>query len=229
MSTQQTQARVISITPLTNTIVQLILEPTYYFAYEAGQYLQIHSHDDLLSYSIANAPLGSHRYELHIRHGQDNAHTERLLADIQKTGMVTLQAPFGDCVLSALSPHKPLLFVAGGTGFAPIKAMIEQLLVHNDTRPVHLFWGARSQSDLYLEEAVLHWQSHVPHFTYYPLVSEKSQDTLVTYLLTKHRQDLRDWQIVINGPLEMVYHTKDALLSHGATLKQLYSDAFRRE
>ena len=120
MKNKQTQAHVESINPLTDSILQLILTPHDYIDYQAGQYLQIVSDNEPLSYSIANAPLGSHKYELHIRHSRDNPSNQWLLAEIKRTGSVTIQLPLGACDLSHLHPNKPILFIAGGTGFAPI-------------------------------------------------------------------------------------------------------------
>ena len=77
------QARVESITPLTDSILQLILKPDVYIDYQAGQYLQIMHENEAFSYSIANAPLGSHQYELHIRHTRDNPYNQPMFAEIR--------------------------------------------------------------------------------------------------------------------------------------------------
>ena len=229
MSEKTTQAQIESITPLTDSILQVILAPDEYIDYQAGQYLQIISENEALSYSIANAPLGSHKYELHIRHSRDNPLNQRLLAEIKRKGAVSIRLPLGDCDLSHLHPDKPIIFIAGGTGFAPIKAMIEQLLAAGEPRPFELFWGARSQSDLYMDEKVTHWQTHVRHFQYFSLLSNTSNETLVTKALTRHAEDLGDWQIVISGPFDMVYGIRDQLMEHGASVTNLFSDAFSFE
>ncbi len=228
MNDKQTQAQVENITPLTDSILQLILAPHDYIDYQAGQYLQILSEQEALSYSIANAPLGSHKYELHIRHNRDNRSNQWLLSEIKRTGAVTIRLPLGECDLSHLHASKPILFIAGGTGFAPIKAMIEQLLAEGEPRAFELFWGARSQSDLYMDEKVSHWQTHVRHFQYFSLLSETSKITLASKVLSRHQQDLNAWQIVISGPLDMVYGTRDQLLAAGALPDNLFSDAFAR-
>ena len=221
-----TEATVESITPLTDSILQLILQPDDYIDYQAGQYLQIISADEAFSYSIANAPLGSHKYELHIRHSRDNPYNQPLLAEIKQKGRVSLRLPKGECHLNRLQPTKPILFIAGGTGFAPIKAMIEQLLAQGEPRAFELFWGARSQSDLYMDEKVTHWQTHVQQFQYFSLRSDTSTATLASLVLDRHTTDLPHWQIVISGPFEMAYDTRDHLLAEGGHPLQLFSDAF---
>lgn len=229
MSNKSITAQVERVTPLTDSILQVILAPGRYVDYQAGQYLQILSNGEELSYSIANAPLGSHKYELHIRHSQDNTSNQQLLAEIKKRGAVTIRLPLGDCHLDKLQANKPILFIAGGTGFAPIQAMIEQLLASGDKRSFELFWGARSQSDLYMDEKVRQWQAHVEHFRYFSLLSNTSKETLASVILDHHQNDLKQWQIVIGGPFDMVYAIRDALLAQGVSSAQLFSDAFSFE
>jgi CDP-4-dehydro-6-deoxyglucose reductase, E3 len=226
MSNEFINAQVESITPLTDSILKLILVPQRYIEYRAGQYLDILLADQALSYSIANAPLGSHKYELHIRHSQTNAYNKLLFAEIKQRGTVTIRLPLGDCYLDRLQTKRPILFIAGGTGFAPIKAMIEQLLATGDQRFFELFWGARSQSDLYMNEIVSHWQAHVAHFRYFSLLSDSTKETLASVVIEHHSNDLKNWQFVICGPFDMVYTVRDALVAQGVPQAQLFSDAF---
>jgi CDP-4-dehydro-6-deoxyglucose reductase len=219
-------ARVESITPLTDSILQLILKPETYIDYQAGQYLQMMHQHEAYSYSIANAPLGSHQYELHIRHTRDNPYNQPLFADIKRQGKVTIKLPMGDCHVGRLHPDKPILFVAGGTGFAPVKAMIEQLLADGDTRLFRLFWGPRSESDLYMDEKVLRWQAHVDHFKYLPVLSGSNQMTLADRVIEQLAREPGDWQIVISGPFDMACNIRNILLAQGALPENLFSDAF---
>jgi CDP-4-dehydro-6-deoxyglucose reductase len=229
VSNTLTHARVVRITPLTNSILQLILELEEYVDYQAGQYLQIISENQEFSYSIANAPLGSHNYELHIRHTRDNPYNQPFLAEIKRKGAVTIRLPLGTCDVSHLHPNLPILFIAGGTGFAPIKAMIEQLLATGEPRAFELFWGARSQSDLYMDDKVMQWQNHVSNFKYFSQLSETSTQTLASMVLARHQQDINNWQVVISGPFDMVYSTRDQLVDNGALASNLFSDAFSFE
>ncbi|MFA5959602.1 MAG: NAD(P)H-flavin reductase [Tatlockia sp.] len=222
-------AEIERIAPLTDRILQLTLAPEHYIDYQAGQYLDILLGRYAFSYSIANAPLGAHKYELHLRHSPENPANQQLLAEIKKRGKLTIQLPLGDCHLNQLDRLKPIVFIAGGTGFAPIHAMIEQLLANGDPRPFELFWGARSQSDLYLNEKVLQWQVHVAHFRYVSLLSTHSKETLASRVLAQHANDLKKWQFVIGGPFDMVFAIRDALIANGVEQGQLFSDAFSFE
>ncbi|RUR12575.1 NAD(P)H-flavin reductase [Legionella sp. km772] len=226
MMQQVVEAQVEKIVPLTDSIMHLILKPNFYVDYQAGQYLNILCEEQEFSYSIANAPLGAQHYELHIRHSLDNPYNQSLFAYIKKHGCVSLKLPYGNCSLDKMDPKRPILFIAGGTGFAPVNAMIEQLLADADPRSFELFWGARSQSDVYLDEKVLNWQAHISRFKYYSFLSEASKENLLSNLLIRHAQDLKEWQIVLSGPFEMVYSLRDVLAEQGVPKEQLFSDAF---
>lgn len=229
MTGKKIRAQVERVEPLTDSIIELVLVPQHYVDYQPGQYLQIFCGQDALSFSIANAPLGSHKYELHIRHDQGNPYNQPLFARIKRQGQVTLALPFGDCYLNQLHPGRPILFIAGGTGFAPIKAMIEQLLATGDPRIFALYWGARSQSDLYMDDKVKQWQAHVSRFRYVSLLSGESRENLATIVKMDYPETLLDYQMVIAGPFEMVYAMRDALVAFGVPREQLFSDAFSFE
>lgn len=227
MITQEVTAQVESTLPLTDSILQLTLTPETYIDYQAGQYLQILSQDNAYSFSIANAPLGSHKYELHIRHSVDNPATKTILDNIKKEGKAHLRVPLGLCHIEALKTDKPILFIAAGTGFAPMKAMIEQLLASDDARVFELYWSARSKSNLYMNELVTHWEQYVSRFRYFSRLSTTSrEETLAAMVLANHAHDLSDWQIVLGGPFDMVYSTRDVLVEAGADKALLFSDAF---
>ncbi|QDQ40017.1 NAD(P)H-flavin reductase [Legionella geestiana] len=229
MSEQTVLARVESISPLTDSILRLVLVPADFVPYYAGQYLQILFGEEPLLYSIANAPLGSRKYELHLRHSPNNPGNCALLAHIRERGEVVLRLPFGDCHLERLDAHRPLLLIAGGTGFAPVHAMLEELLARADTRPFELYWGARSESDLYFSEKVTNWQRHATHFKYASCLADASRHALIKALLTRHAHDLSEWQAVIAGPFDMVFALRDALVQAGMSRAHLHSDAFAFE
>lgn len=225
-----TIAHVERIAPLTDKIIELILTPENFIDYIAGQYLQIFSDNHYLSYSIANAPLGSKKYELHIRHNANNAINNKLFEEIKKKGELTITLPFGDCHVEQVLKNKPVLFIAGGTGFAPIKAMIEQILFNDNSLSFELYWGARSQSDIYLDQQVKQWALHVKKFRYFSLISTKiNKNQLTSEVLKQHPDDLINYQVFIAGPFDMVYAIRDILVGQGFPPEQLFSDAFSFE
>lgn len=227
MISKQTLAKVESVEPLTDSIIQLYLIPETFIPYEAGQYLQINIDNEWLAYSIANAPLGAQKYELHIRHSNHNPMNQRLLSEIKTKGKLQLSLPFGTCYLKNLAPQKPIIFIAGGTGFAPIKAMIEELLATNDPRPIALYWSARSKSDLYMDARVIQWQEHVKYFRYYSLYPKsKNKEPIAALVLKRLGKKLLSCQMVISGPFDMVYATSETLIAGGVLQEQLFGDAF---
>lgn len=226
MTYETISAVVDHISPLTDSIMQLVLNPSHYQEYQAGQYLQLILGEEALSYSIANAPLGSKKYELHIRHSINNQSNQKLFSHIKQEGKVNIQIPFGNCSIERLDPARPIIFIAGGTGFAPVKAMIEQLLSNANQREIEFYWGARMRNDLYMHEKVLHWQRCVNHLKYFSVVSEETPQSLDSLVLSHHPYDLNDWQIVISGPFDMVYRLRDILVKQGASKENMYSDAF---
>ncbi len=223
-----TTAEVTQAIPLSNRLLRVILTPEHYIDYQAGQYLEIISSQpkEKLYYSIANAPLGSKTYELHIRHQPNHTEQQHVLDKITKQGRITLSLPHGDCTLAALAPKTPILFIASGTGFAPIKAMIEQHLINGSNQPLTLYWRARAQADLYLDEKVLTWEKHVPHFQYVPYITTQEKISLIEHIKSHLRKTLLAHQIVLAGPFDFVLTLKDELLKVGIPKTQLFSDVF---
>lgn len=230
MSSAPIRATIISMQPLTDSILQLVVSPETYVPYEAGQYLQWINDGEAFCYSIANAPLGTHQYELHIRHGRDNHDAMRLLAKLKQDGSMMIRLPFGDCHIKRLSVKKPILFIASGTGFAPVNAMMEQLLMGDaGPRRFELYWGARSQSDLYMDDKVMRWHRHVPDFSHLSLLPQARTETLIADVLARHEADVSEWQWVICGPFDLAYTLRDTLVERGFSSVDLFSDSFSFE
>lgn len=216
---------VLEITPLTETMLRLVLKADVHVPYYAGQYLEILLGNEVFAYSIANAPLGAQHYELHLRHRADNPLHQRLLLGLEHQTRLNIRVPLGSCHVERLHPHLPILCLAGGVGMAPIKSMIEQLWLTHDTRPVDLFWGVRSQAEFYLMETLARLKTQRPDFRCVTQMSDVDPRPLVFDVIAQHAKDLCDWQFVLSGPFEMVYHARDQLLTHGVSPTRLFSDA----
>lgn len=225
--TKSIVATVESILPLAPDIWQIILKPQPFVAYQAGQYLQIIVNNEAVCYSIANAPLGSSKYELHIRSNPNNELSKQVLKIINssKNTNINLRVPLGYCHLHELSASLPILFIAGGTGIAPIKAMLEELQARSDPRKIELFWGARSQNDLYIDAKIKQLQTVMPNLSYYSVLPNVSE-TLTTLVLAKHKKDLKKWQVIVSGPYNLAINSRVALIKAGLPDTQIRSDAF---
>jgi len=222
-----------SIQPLTNTVLQVMLALDEPFDYQAGQYIEILNDDEqAMPYSIANAPLGTNTLELHIGHAKDNPYSLRLLETIRRQKHLKITGPHGDCGVHRLVPDMPIIFMAGGTGFAPVKAMLEQLMADSDERAMHVFWGAKSLNDLYAEERLAYWDQHIEHFHYTPFVAAHYDDgkkTLSEVISAQFADELHQHQMILAGAFDMVYKARDAFLLHGLERAHMFSDAFAFE
>lgn len=227
--TQQVMASVIASRALNDSVWEYTLKPEHFVAYEAGQYVQLHFAEGDYFFSIANAPLGADYYQLHIRHPRDQDKNQALMAHLAVYQQVALSLPFGRCDLSQLDPVKPILFLAAGTGYAPIRAIIEQLIAQDDTRQFELYWGVHVAEDFYDMATIQRWQASLPELYFCAHVTHLSHDSLISKALQQHPQDLHNWQIVMAGPFELMYTIRDALLMVGMAREVLFSDAFEFE
>ena len=226
MSLVEQKATVKEVVPLTNSVLQVVLQVPTYLPYEAGQYLEILIDKQWQAYSIANAPLGARHYELHIRHSGANPYDEPLFQQIKQQGSLRIRLPFGRCTLARLQDTQPILFIAVGTGFAPIKAMIEQLLATDDARRYDLWWAARSASDLYMDEKLQHWHTHVPPFSYHGFLANAQNQSLVSAICAHYKSVIQDFALVLAGPFDRVYSMRDRLLLQGVSRSAMIADAF---
>lgn len=230
MTETKVKTTVHSVKPLTDTIWQVMLVPETFVPYLAGQYLQILYQGESIFYSIANAPLGANQYELHMKMNKENALTNSLLEAIKKREKLEICLPFGNCTLKDLHPQKPIIFIAGGTGFAPICAMIEQLLADSDPRDFTLYWLVHRETDRYFEEKIQAWQTQATHCRYFALLSGNyNEEHLLQLLHSQHPAGLINEQIIINGAFDKVYSLRDGLLEMGISRKAIFSDAFSFE
>ena len=153
-------------------IVQLKLPANERLQFLAGQYIDfLLKGGERRSFSMANAPHADELIELHIRQVAGGSFTDHVFNKMKERDILRLEGPLGSFFLREDST-KPIVFVASGTGFAPIKSIIETAFHRNVTRPMVLYWGCRRPKDLYLNALPEKWASEHPHFRYVPLVSE---------------------------------------------------------
>ena len=157
-------------------ILKLQLPAAERFQFLAGQYLEFLLKDgQRRAYSIANAPDQEGPLELHIRHLPGGLFTDFVFGAIapalKEKDILRFEGPLGSFFLREGS-KKPIIFVAAGTGFAPIKSIIEQMQAKKIDLPIELYWGGRRPSDLYLHELCATWEKEIPHFKYIPVISD---------------------------------------------------------
>src|SRR3569832_466003 len=166
-------ARVVKKEFLAPDVVRLLLKLP---AAERRQFLAGQYGDFILpdgrhrSFSLANAPHDDQFLELHLRHVEKGEFTEHVFARMKEKDMVRIEGPHGEFYLREDST-RPMIFIAGGTGFAPIKGIIEHAFAAGTTRPMYFYWGARAKVDLYLDALPRAWVETHAHFHYTPVLS----------------------------------------------------------
>lgn len=199
----------------------------------AGQYVDI-----LLpggrrrSFSLAAPPHVEDSLELHVRHVQGGDFTGYVFHDLAEREILRVQGPLGTFFIREDS-QRPMLMMGGGTGFAPLKAMMEHLIHANNQRPVHLFWGTRTHEELYLDQLPRQWAEQYPWFQYTAVLSEPEShpewtgDTgFVHEALLRHYPVLPDYDVYMSGPPQMIQAARDSFNAAGLPLDQLYYDSF---
>jgi CDP-4-dehydro-6-deoxyglucose reductase len=193
----------------------------------AGQYISILRKDQKpRSFSLANAPGSGELLELHIRHIKGGEFTGLVFNEMKERDILRFRGPLGTFFLRENS-DKPIILVASGTGFAPVKAIIEHALHAGMKRPVHFYWGARKLADLYMLEKARQWESSGIKFT--PVLSEpapadnwQGRTGLVHQAVLDDYSDLSGYEVYACGAPVMV----DAAHRDYTSRRKLPDDAF---
>jgi len=229
-------ASVESITHLTPDTILLRLRPDkeQQIEFLAGQYIDILLQDGRRrSFSIANAPSSSALIDLHIRHNKTGNYTHYIFNEMQEKESLSIEGPFGSFYFREQSSC-PIIFMAGGTGFGPIKAIIEHAMAEGIVRPMYLYRGARTAEDLYMEDVIESWLPR-SNMTYIPVLSEAGSDSnwqgrtgLVHEAIVKDFNDLQNYEVYSCGPPAMVRAGREAFTSIGLAENHYYCDAFEK-
>jgi CDP-4-dehydro-6-deoxyglucose reductase len=151
--------RVMKLDRLAHDVVQLSLKLAegQRLQFLAGQYIDILlSGNQRRSFSLATAPHADELLQLHIRHVPGGLFSGQVFTTMKERDLLRFQGPLGTFFLREDS-DRPVILVAGGTGFAPIKSILDHAFAQGTTRPLHLYWGARAQRDLYLYQLPQAW------------------------------------------------------------------------
>lgn len=220
---------------LCHDVVRLYLKlpPARPLRFRAGQYLDILTADGgRRSFSIASPPHENDRLELHIRHVEGGEFTHYIFHDLKDKTVWRIEAPLGSFYLREQSA-RPILLMGGGTGFAPLKGIIEHAFKIGLKRPMHLFWGVRSQRDLYLPELPRQWAAAHSNFQFTPVLSEPAAEDdwqgetgFVHEALLRAYPELSSYEIYMGGPPAMIRAAGDAFMERGASPERMFSDSF---
>ena len=243
MTVRKMPCRVQSITRAAPdvAIVKLQFPANDKFEYLAGQYIDILLKDGKRrSYSMASAPQANNVVELHIRHTPGGAFTDAIFGSgtpsanaVKEKDILRFEGPQGTFFLREDST-KPMIMLASGTGFAPIKAVIEHAASKNSQRPIVLYWGGRRPHDLYQSELAQQWEKSLPNFRYVPVVSDALPEDgwagrtgFVHRAVMEDFPDLSGHQVYACGaPIVVQSAQQDFVAACGLASEEFFADAF---
>ncbi|KDC77357.1 putative CDP-6-deoxy-L-threo-D-glycero-4-hexulose-3-dehydrase reductase [Bordetella bronchiseptica MBORD635] len=222
-------------------VLKLQLPASEQFRYYAGQYIEVILKDGKRrSYSMAGAPHTGSPLELHIRHMPGGLFTDHVFGagdtQMKEREILRLEGPFGSFFLREDS-DKPIVLLASGTGFAPVKAIVEHMIHNQIQRPVVLYWGGRRPRDLYHDALAQSWVGSLPGFRYVPVVSDALDEDgwsgRTGYVHEAVMQDLSDlsgYEVYACGtPLMVDAARREFSAQCGLPAEAFYADAFTSE
>ena len=225
--------RVHAVDHLSHDVVRLLLKlpDGQRLQFRAGQYLDFLLADGRRrAFSIANAPHDDEFIELHIRHVDGGEFTDWVFSQMKERTILRIQAPLGTFTLDEAS-ERPMVFMGGGTGFAPLKGQIEHAFEVGVDRPMVLYWGVRSTRDLYLPDLPGQWAREHANFSFVPVLSEPDPDWpgrsgWVHEAVIADIPDLSGHDLYMAGPPPMVNAAREAFRAAGMPDQQMHYDSF---
>ena len=228
------RARVVKMEKLTYDVMRVLLKlpEGQQIPFKAGQYINVILDDgQRRAFSFANPPHEAEFVELQIRLMKGGLFTTHVFEKMKEGDEVRFEGPIGD--FSLRESQRPIVFVAGATGFAPVKSMVEDAFKRGLKREIHLYWGVRQLRDLYLPELPRQWARDHANFHFIPVLSEPAPDDvwsgrtgLVHEAILEDFPELKGHEIYACGSVRMVEAVFPFLKTHGAEDGACFSDAF---
>ena len=233
-------SRVIGMQQMAPDVMKLKLQlpATETFRFYAGQYVEILLKDGRRrSYSMANAPHDAATLELHLRHMPGGLFTDHVFGtgatQMKEREILRLEGPFGSFFLREDS-ELPIIMLASGTGFAPIKAIVEHMIEQQIHRPVTLYWGGRRPRDLYMMDLAQSWVKALPGFKFVPVVSDALPEDqwagrtgLVHQAVMQDVSDMSGHQVYACGaPIVVESARRDFSSMCGLPAEAFFADSF---
>lgn len=227
------EGEVIDKYALSDNVMLIALKSKEPLAFFAGQFVNLRNEAGVIrSYSIANIPNASHVLIFHIRI-LPNGKFSRFVADELEIGMsLSFSNAQGSCHYLEGKNEQPLLLIGTGTGLAPLYGIIRDALEnHNHIGEIHLFHGSRDASGLYFENTLREMEQNYPNFHYTPCLSGDAKSSQYTkgranQIALEKYPKLNGWRVYLCGQPDMVLSTKRMAYLQGASLKEIYADAF---
>ncbi len=228
MPLQCIDAKVKAVSPLAADMRLLHLQTprTNRLRFLAGQSVSLSLADGVCaSCPVASCPCDDRNLQFHVRRHAGDAFSERVFDGLKGVEAVRVEGPRGDFVLNEES-HRPLVFIAGGTGFAPIKSLIEHAMALDAAETLHLYWIASAEGGHYLDNLCRSWSDALDNFRYDPISGQRArsdEDALQAVLrqLLQDHPRLGDSDVYVAGPEPLANAAEFLLLEHGLPRAQL--------
>jgi CDP-4-dehydro-6-deoxyglucose reductase len=233
-------ARVERKEQLSHDVMALFLKlpSSEHLQFRAGQYIEFLLKDGKRrAFSLANAPHHDNLLELHLRLIPGGQFTEYVFNEMPDKAIMRIEGPFGSFYLREDS-DKPIIMVAGGTGFAPIKGIVEHMLYKNLKRPMVIYWGARTMADMYMAAVPAAWAAANDHIEFIPVLSDATPEdhwhgrtglihqAVLDDLVKPGQSNLSGYEVYCCGAPGMVEVAHASFLQHGLEEDAFFSDAF---
>ena len=227
--------RVISKEQLAHDVVELRLQlaQAERLQFLAGQYVDIVLRDGRRrAFSLANPPHDDDHLELQIRHVPGGEFSGYVFDSLKEKALLRIRGPLGSFYLRK-KDQRPVIFMAGGTGFSPIKSIIEDALHEGYPHEMHLYWGVRARRDLYKHELASRWAEEHENVHYVPVLSEPLPEDewdgrtgFVHQAIAEDFPDMSVYSVYMSGPPVMVNAGREAFSGLGLEQKFMHSDSF---
>lgn len=229
---QRIKTRVVALEDATHDIKCVRLEPDdgSPLEFSAGQYARItFPGAPTRDYSMANVP-GEAKLEFHVRRIRGGAASERVAANLAVGDSVEIEGPLGSSYLRERHTG-PILAIAGGSGLAPIKSIVETALANGLRQPIHVYFGVRRERDLYLVDHFERMAEAYSNLSFKPVLSQEEQSDayalgFVTDMIGRDLQDLDGWKAYMAGPPAMIDAAGPLVMERGLRPDDMHADVF---
>ena len=207
-------------------VLKLRLPPTAKFHFIEGQYLNLSLLGVKRSYSIASTSCES-QIELHVKKVEGGNMSSHIFGEVKENTLFRIEGPIGSFFVR--ESDRPLVFLATGTGFAPVQAMVKRLLKEGVSRPIKIYWGNRYSGDFYSDFLEQYIDCRSDKVNYYKILSQERSGRDERYVQEAAANDINDfseYEVYACGSPKMISSAKQLLISKGLRAENFYSDAF---
>lgn len=217
---------------LTEDICRLLLEPATQVYYHAGQFINLHSPDELVrSYSLSSVPHEDYYLELHIKRVANGKMTKWIFDELKEDDEIDFHGPGGSSHYVSGKSKQSILLLSTGTGLSPVIGIARDALLSGHSGEIYLYYGNQDASGMYLEDLIQQMDKQYPNFHCIACISEgdvpdRAVTGYVTDIAFARHGNLKGWQVYMSGSPNMVEEGEELALKQGAASYEVHSDSF---